>query len=220
MRMRNKPGAEDELKANPRVIFGPEEHEETSGKWHDFFNNNNPIHLEIGIGKGKFTIDMAELYPKINFVGIEKIEEVLLIPARFANDHNKQNLGFIYGDAQFIADYFAPDEVERIYINFCDPWRKKRHHKRRLTHHRFLHRYTKFLKIAGEIHFKTDNRELFEFSLEELPQHGFELKNVSFDLQNSKFAAKNVLSGYEERWVAQGLAIYRLEAVWTGKDLC
>lgn len=217
MRMRNKPGAEEELKQNPHVIFGPEEHEDPSGKWHQIFHNSNPIHLEIGTGKGKFVIEMSELFPEINFVAIEKIEEVLLFPARNALEKNKSNLHLIYGDAQFINEYFAPDEVERIYINFPDPWLKKRHFKRRLTHHRYLERYKKFLKIGGEIHFKTDNLVLFDFSLEELPQYGFEIKSYTYDLHSSSSTEPQVLTGYEQRWMDEGKAICRLKAVWTGK---
>ncbi len=217
MRMRNKPGAEDELKKNPHVIFGPEDHNNPSGHWHHIFNNSNPIHLEIGTGKGKFIMDMAELYPEINFIAIEKIEEVLLFPARFAVKNQQENLMLIYGNAQFIDEYFSFSEVERIYINFPDPWLKKKHYKRRLTHHRFLERYKKFLQIKGEIHFKTDNLELFNFSLEELPQHGFEIKNFTYDLHNSKFFKNNVITGYEQRWIDQGKQICRLVGVWTGK---
>ncbi len=217
MRMRNKPGAEDELRTNPKVIFGPEEHNNPSGQWHKIFGNSNPIHLEIGTGKGKFAMDMSEKYPDINFIAIEKIEEVLLFPARFAVENNKENLFLIYGNANFIADYFAKDELDLIYINFPDPWRKKKHYKRRLTHHRFLNEYKKILKVSGEIHFKTDNDELFRFSLEELPRHGFHLKSVTFDLHNSPLVENNVTTGYEERWVSMDLPICRLEAIWTGQ---
>lgn len=216
MRMRNKPGAEDELRANPLVIFGPEEHPDPRGHWSESFGNNHPIHLEIGTGKGKFMIEMAELHPEINYVAIEKIEEVLLFPVRYATDNAKTNMRFIYGDAVYIADYFGPGEVERIYINFPDPWRKKKHFKRRLTHQRLLDLYKQFLTVGGEIHFKTDNHTLFAFSLEELPAHGFELKEVTFDLHHSEFVNGNVMTGYEERWVSMGLPICRLVAVWTG----
>lgn len=217
MRMRNKPYAEDELRANPKVIFGPEDHQDPSGRWHQIFGNSNPIHFEIGTGKGKFIMDSSELHPEINFIAMEKIEEVLLFPAEFALENDKQNLHLIYGDAHYLIHYFAPGEVDRIYINFPDPWRKKKHYKRRLTHHRFLGRYKQILKVGGELHFKTDDLELFHFSLEELPAHGFELKNYTFDLYNSEFIENNVATGYEERWVSMGKKICRLEAVWNGR---
>lgn len=215
--MRNKPGAEEELMACPFVIFGPEEHHNPSGHWHELFGNSRPIHLEIGTGKGKFMIEMAERHPEWNFVAVEKIEEVLLFPVRYAVEHEKTNMRFIYGDAIFLTEYFAQGEVSRIYINFSDPWPKKKHFKRRLTHHRFLNLYKQILAVGGEIHFKTDNQELFEFSLEELPQHGFELKEVTFDLHNSEFAADNVQTTYEEHWIRMGCNIHRLVGVWTGK---
>ncbi|AZR72118.1 tRNA (guanosine(46)-N7)-methyltransferase TrmB [Anoxybacter fermentans] len=217
MRIRNKPWAEDELRKNPRVIFGPETKKNISGHWQEFFGNSNPIHLEIGTGKGHFIIEIAEQHPEINFIGFEKVEEVLIYPARYAVEYDKKNMAFIYGDAQFITNYFAPGEVERIYLNFSDPWPKKRHHKRRLTHPRFLNLYKEVLKVGGEIHFKTDNRDFFEFSLEKLSGNGFLLKNITFDLHNSEYAEKNIMTRYEKKWVEMGKAIYRLEAIWTGK---
>lgn len=217
MRMRNKPWAEEELRACPFVIFGPEEHDNPAGHWHELFGNSHPVHLEIGTGKGKFMIEMAEHHPEWNFVAIEKIEEVLLFPVRHAMEHQMNNMRFIYGDAIFLSEYFAPGEVSRIYVNFCDPWPKKKHHKRRLTHHRFLHLYQQILAVGGEFHFKTDNRELFEFSLEELPRHGFELKEVTFDLHKSEYAVNNVQTTYEEHWIRMGCKIHRLVGVWTGE---
>lgn len=218
MRMRNKPWAEVELRQNPKVIFGPDAHDDPSGQWHQIFGNTNPIHLEIGAGKGDFIIALAKRYPDINFVAAEKVEEVLIFPARYAVEHQTPNLFCIYGEASFLDEYFAPGEVERIYLNFSDPWRKYKHRKRRLTHPNFLELYKTILKPGGQIYFKTDNLELFEYSTEQLIENGFIIQDVTNDLHNSEYAADNIMTGYEARWTKVGKKINRLVAVWPGEE--
>lgn len=217
MRMRNKPWAKDDLRQNPKVIFGPEEHESPKGQWHKTFGNQNPIHLEIGTGKGQFIVQMAERHPEYNFIAMEKVEEVLIFPADYAVENDIPNLLFVYGNATFLTEYFAPGEVDRIYINFCDPWLKARHHKRRLTHPNFLNMYKQILKPGGEIHLKTDNSELFEYSIEQLNLHGFTVHDVTRDLHRSEYAKDNIMTGYEVKWTNLDIRINRLVAEWTGQ---
>ncbi|EGL83530.1 tRNA (guanine-N(7)-)-methyltransferase [Caldalkalibacillus thermarum TA2.A1] len=214
MRMRRKPWAEEEIKNNPHLVV-PRPHE-WRGKWHQFFNNTNPIHIEIGTGKGQFIIEMAKTHPHINFIGLELNSSVLgvalrkLIAAR--QETELDNCCLIRENATQLTDLFAPGEVERIYLNFSDPWPKRRHAKRRLTYHTFLDLYSEILAENGEIHLKTDNEKFFEFSLNSLSDYGFRLKNITFDLHNSDFEG-NIMTEYEEKFAAQGMKIYRCEAV-------
>lgn len=209
MRLRNIKGSREAVAANEFVIHNPEEYK---GKWHTLFQNNNPIHIEIGTGKGKFIIQMAQQNPNINYIGIEKYSSVLFRALEKRQELELNNLYFIRFDAVFITDVFAPDEVNRIYLNFSDPWPKDRHAKRRLTSREFLKRYEHFLKRDGEVIFKTDNRPLFDFSIEEAKLAGWELKELTYDLHNSEYLAGNVMTEYEEKFVAEGVPINRFIA--------
>lgn len=210
MRLRRIPGTKEALAGYPDlVILEPSLY---CGVWRQYFGNSNPIHLELGMGKGKFLNTMAKQHPHTNFLGVEFREE-MVHRAVGKVEGNPQNIGFIWADVENLGEYFAPREVSRIYLNFSDPWPKKRHAKRRLTHGKFLHLYRGILSPGGEIHFKTDNKELFEFSLNAFAQDGFFLRNISLDLHRSGFAG-NVMTEYEERY-SPSVPIYRCEALLT-----
>lgn len=210
MRLRNVPGSRDTIAESPFTIK-----EETSkkGLWNkEIFGNENPIHIEIGMGKGQFIITLAEQNPDINYVGIEKYSSVLVRAIEKQEEKNLPNLFFIRMEAENIADVFAPDEVDRIYLNFSDPWPKDRHAKRRLTSVQFLERYEHILKKEGHVIFKTDNRDLFDFSLEQAElAEKWELLNHTFDLHNSEYVEGNIMTEYETRFVEKGNAICRME---------
>lgn len=208
-RVRRKPGAREALLAmgHPLVL----EPAKTQGKWGDYFQNNNPIHIELGMGRGTFITTMAQKYPHNNYIGLELREEILLSGLGKAQGLDLTNMAFIWSDVKELPNYFLPGELSRIYINFCDPWPKARHAKRRLTHANFLGIYDKLLYGGGEVHFKTDNEELFEFSLNEFCSQGWRLKNISLDLYRN-LPEHNVATEYEKKYVEKGLRIYRLEA--------
>ncbi|MDF2510240.1 MAG: tRNA ((7)-)-methyltransferase [Herbinix sp.] len=207
MRLRNIRGSREVVAAHDYVVQEPES---LKGKWNTHFDNDHPIHVEIGMGKGKFIMQLAELNPQINYIGIEKYSSVLLRALEKRNEVELSNLYFIRFDAEYLNDIFAPEELSRVYLNFSDPWPKDRHAKRRLTSKEFLSRYNQCLKRDGEVAFKTDNRPLFEFSLEEAKLAGWELKDVTFDLHHSEYAIGNVMTEYEERFSALGNPIHRL----------
>lgn len=210
MRRRKKKGADIKLLSYTDCVFH-DNLEEMPGKWHEKFGNNNPIYMEVGTGKGQFITTLAELNPDKNFIAMEIKEEVLLHAVYKAKEKGLTNILFIWGDVKMISEYFNEKELSRIYINFCDPWPKNRWEKRRLTHSDFLNIYRKLLDENGEIHFKTDNEKLFEFSLNEIAGNDWKLKNISLDLANSKFEG-NVTTEYEDKFMSQGMKIYRLEA--------
>lgn len=189
--------------------------EDWKGKWKELFGNDNPIHIEIGCGKGSFITGMAKKYPKINFIAIEKVEDVIVMAMEKAVDAELKNVFFMDMDAEKIEDIFEKGEIERIYLNFSDPWKKKKQAKRRLTHKRFLDRYKNVLNEGDYIYFKTDNRALFEFSLNSFVQENYKLENISFDLHNSDYK-DNVMTEYEKRFSEAGMPIYRVEAVYIG----
>ncbi len=210
MRLRNIPGAKEEMLVNPYVIQEPEEYK---GRWAEFWGNSNPIHIEIGMGKGQFIMALAAQNPNINYIGIEKYSSVLIRALEKQEELDLPNLRFLRFDAEDICDIFGQDEIARIYLNFSDPWPKDRHAKRRLTSTRFLERYFEFLDNEnGYVAFKTDNKDLFEFSLEEVKTAGWELSCVTFDLHHSEWNEGNIMTEYEERFSAMGNPINRLVA--------
>lgn len=209
MRIRKKPWEEQELSTNEHLVHDPENHK---GKWKEYFGNDNPIYAEIGCGKGRFIVQNAMENPDINFIGIERQTTIMAIAARKASPDMK-NVALIRGDAETLADLFAPEELSRIYLNFSDPWPKKRWAKRRLTHRHFLELYKSLLGGDKEIFLKTDNTVFFESSLNEFCETGWRLSNISLDLHNSGFEG-NIMTEYEERFVGLGQPIYRLEARW------
>lgn len=209
MRLRNVTGSRDVIAANEFVIHEPEK---LKGKWKEFFGNKNPIHIEIGMGKGKFLIQLAKENPDVNYIGIEKYSSVLIRAVDKRKELEIQNLWLIRFDAEYMNDIFDKNEVSRIYLNFSDPWPKDRHSKRRLTSKEFLARYDKFLEAEGEVIFKTDNNELFTFSLEQVEIAGWKLRNYTKDLHHSEYAEGNVMTEYEEKFSSMGNSINRLVA--------
>ena len=207
MRLRNVKGSRETIAANEFVV-----HDETTmkGKWREYFGNNNPIHIEIGMGKGRFIMDMARLHPDINYIGIEKFSSVLVRAIEKQETEQLPNLKFIRMDAEYITDVFDKGEVDYIYLNFSDPWPKDRHAKRRLTSVPFLNRYAAFLVQEGGITFKTDNRPLFDFSLEQVEEAGWKLESCTYDLHHSEYAEGNVMTEYEERFSSMGNPICRM----------
>ncbi|HJA18361.1 tRNA (guanosine(46)-N7)-methyltransferase TrmB [Mediterraneibacter catenae] len=214
MRLRNIPRAEGTLQAHNIVIKRPEDQK---GCWKQVFGNKHPIRVEIGTGKGRFILNMAKENPQINFVGIERYSSVLLRAVeKFDTDEFKEleNVRFICIDARRIEEVFAKDEVDRIYLNFSDPWPKARHAKRRLTSTEFLERYQKVLVPFGRLEFKTDNTELFNFSLEQMKEAGWTLQGFTYDLHhNEEMNSGNIMTEYEEKFSGKGNPINKLIAV-------
>ena len=178
----------------------------------EFFKGDTPVHLEIGCGKGDFVVGMAKKHPNVKFLALEKVQDVAVIAMEKAMKEGLLNVRFVCMDAFDVEAAVSPYKFDRIYLNFSDPWPKKRHAKRRLTSPVFLSVFKKILSPTGEIHFKTDNADLFEYSLESFPESGFILKNVTRDLHNSEFAEENVLTEYERNFSQKGFKINRLEA--------
>ena len=209
MRLRNVPGARETIIENQ---FSIQEPEQKKGKWAEVFGNDHPIHIEVGMGKGQFIIEMAKRNPEINYIGIEKYSSVLVRAVEKLEDYEQNNLRLIRMDAENIEEVFDKDEVDRIYLNFSDPWPKDRHAKRRLTSTRFLERYNNILTPEGRVMFKTDNKDLFDFSLEQVEEAGWILENHTYDLHHSEYNEENVMTEYEEKFSAKGNPICRLVA--------
>jgi tRNA (guanine-N7-)-methyltransferase len=202
MRLKNVPGSKEYIAASKFVI-----HDETErkGKVREYFSNDKPIRIEIGMGKGQFIYELARLNPDINYVGIEKYSSVLLRAIQKMEEEPLDNLIFIRMDAEEITDVFDKDEVDRIYLNFSDPWPKDRHAKRRLESRQFLARYKEILKSKGLIEFKTDNNDLFEFALEEINEEDWALLACTRDLHaDAKLNEGNIMTEYEAKFSAAG----------------
>ncbi len=208
MRLRRKPGIEEALKEFAGLVVAPR----PGGGWDEAFGRTAPLHVELGVGKGTFISELAAKAPGTNFVGIEAQPEVLFQAAKRVAARGVPNVRLLHFDAAGIADIFSPGEVSRLYINFCDPWPKKRHAKRRLTCGLFLARYRIIMAAGGELFFKTDNTELFAFSLEEFANAGLEVRNVTFDLPAGLDG--DVMTEYEMRFRTLGVKINRCEAVF------
>ncbi len=202
MRLRNIPGAREAIDENPYCIKEPEQ---SKGKWNEIFGNDNPIYIEIGMGKGQFIITLAENNPKINYVGIEKYSSVMLRGLQKQAELSLPNLRFIRMEAEVIDEVFAPEEVAKIYLNFSDPWPKDRHAKRRLPSREFLRRYDRILIKGGVVEFKTDNRVLFDFAVDEVEPAGWRILEKTYDLHNDvRLCEGNVMTEYEEKFSKAG----------------
>lgn len=214
MRLRNIPWAQDLLDAHPEYV--PTDLPALKGNWQSRFKHVQPIHLEIGSGKGRFIIEMAKTHPEINYIAMEVQTSVAVRILELQLEEQVDNLQILNADGGSVTDFFAPEEIERIYLNFSDPWPKSRHEKRRLTSPGFLAEYQEVLIKDGEIHFKTDNRGLFEYSLCAMSQFGMQFHYMSLDLHQSKMIG-NIMTEYEEKFSAKGHPIYRLEATYRSK---
>ncbi|MBD5105565.1 MAG: tRNA (guanosine(46)-N7)-methyltransferase TrmB [Lachnospiraceae bacterium] len=207
MRLRNIPGADDVITGSPYVI---QDGKAMKGKHQESFPCSQPIHIEIGMGKGRFLHELAKQNPSINYIGIERYSSVLLRAIQKMEEDPVENLKFLCMDARELSEVFEEGEVDRIYLNFSDPWPKDRHAKRRLPSREFLNRYDSILKKEGRLEFKTDNKELFEFALEELPFANWKAEAVTYDLHNDKEMCKgNIMTEYEEKFSAKGNPIYK-----------
>ena len=182
-----------------------------AGRWAETFGRTAPLHIEIGVGKGDFLTELAARNPGVNYVGLEAQQGVLYFAARKAAEHGLKNIRLLVFDAAHLTELFAPGEVDRIYLNFSDPWPKKRHAKRRLTSEVFLMRYRAVLRADGEIHFKTDNEGLFSYSLETMERRGWQLSHVTHDL-HALAEPDNIMTEYERKFSARGAKIGRLIA--------
>lgn len=211
MRLRNIPGADEVVSNSAFCIQNPIE---LKGKWADYFENNNPIHIEIGMGKGRFLMDLAALNPNINYIGIERYTSVLLRAVQKMEENPLPNVRFLCIDAATLPEIFASGEVNRIYLNFSDPWPKDRHARRRLTSSEFLNRYDQFVAQDGRIEFKTDNIDLFKFSLEEIENSPIWHIDVhTFDLhEDPMLNFGNIMTEYEEKFSSKGNPICKLIA--------
>lgn len=209
MRLRNVQGSRETIEKNKQVIKNPEEYK---GRWSELFMNNNPIHIEIGMGKGQFITQKALDNKDINYIGMEKYTSVLVRAVEKAEELVLPNLYFIRENAEFIRDIFDKEEISKIYLNFSDPWPKERHGKRRLTSKEFFFRYNDILEKSGRVEFKTDNKALFDFSLEEIPVAGWKIEEYSMDLHNSPMNEGNIMTEYEEKFSSQGNSIFKLIA--------
>lgn len=210
MRLRNIPGADEAIADSPHCIQEPMAEK---GRWNLIFGNENPIHIEIGMGKGQFIMKLAKEHPDINYIGIERYSSVLLRALQKMEVEPLPNIRFLCMDASMITEVFDKEEVAKIYLNFSDPWPKERHAKRRLTSRQFFERYDKILAGNGVVEFKTDNDDLFAFSMEEVAEAGWTLDAHTFDLHHDPVLNEgNVMTEYEEKFSSLGHPIHKLIA--------
>lgn len=209
MRLRNIKGAREMMVESEYTVNEPAANK---GCWKSFFGNENPVRLEIGTGKGSFIMTLAQNHPEINYIGIEKYSSVLLRALEKQRLCQLPNVIFIRTEAENIEDIFEAGEIDRIYLNFSDPWPKERHAKRRLTSRQFLARYDVILQKEGTVEFKTDNRALFDFSVEEAGEAGWQLDKLTYDLHNSEMNEGNVMTEYEIKFSEMGTPINKFIA--------
>lgn len=207
MRLRNITGSEEIIAASPYVVQEPIK---MKNKWNEVFENTRPIHIEIGMGKGQFITTMARNNPDINYIGIEKYSSVLLRAIQKVEEDTIPNLRFLCIDAKDIIEIFGAEEIDKIYLNFSDPWPKDRHAKRRLTSKEFLKRYDAILKKKGNLEFKTDNRGLFDFAVEQVPEANWKIDEITYDLHHDdKMNQGNVMTEYEQKFSSIGNPIHK-----------
>ena len=205
MRLKKVPGALERIEASDYVIKDGKEY---FGKYETLFEKKQPIHIEIGMGKGKFITEMAQLHPEINYIGIEKFDSVLIRALEKQEEMELSNLKLMRLDAEMIDEVFN-HEIDRIYLNFSDPWPKKRHAKRRLTSKEFLKAYDSIFKTTKEIIMKTDNRKLFEYSIMSFTNYGYQIEEISLNLYDDDIK-ENVATEYETKFHNLGYPIYRI----------
>lgn len=207
MRLRKVKNALEKINEYPNIVI--QNPILNKGKWKEIFNNDNPIYLEIGMGKGKFIIEHAKRNPNINYIGLEKEESVLVRALEKVIDDNINNLIYIQFDAFELSNIFANNEITKIFLNFSDPWPKSKHAKRRLTCNKILDNYRQVLNNKGTIEMKTDNRKLFEYSLLEFISNGLTIKDLSLNLHEDK--EDIITTEYEDKFIAKGNVIYFVE---------
>jgi tRNA (guanine-N7-)-methyltransferase len=208
MRLRNIKGAKEAIAVSPYVILEPELYKD---RWKEVFGNDHPLQLEIGMGKGQFIMELARRHPEINYIGIEMYSSVLIRALQKMAQEELPNLKFLRIDARTLPECFGKGEIDRIYLNFSDPWPKDRHAKRRLTSTQFLERYDQVLQPEGVIEFKTDNRPLFEFSLESAKEAQWTIDVCTYDLHGDKeLMQDNIMTEYEARFSAKGNPIHKM----------
>ena len=208
MRVRHKPWAKEKIEQHPQYIVG--DPEQYKGKWHEVFENEQPLHIEVGTGKGQFITEMARANPTINYMGIELYDSVIITALERLIEAELPNVKLLNVNASDLGKYFAKNDVDQVYLNFSDPWPKYRHRKRRLTYNDFLKLYEDIMIDGGEIHFKTDNQGLFENSLISFSEYGLLLKYISLDFHKSDYEG-NIMTEYEEKFSEKGHRIYRCE---------
>lgn len=210
MRVKKKKHGAERLEACGKIVIKDLRAEGNTSQ--QLFGNDNPIRIEIGCGKGDFIVGTAAKEPDVNFLAVEKVSDVLMLAAEKVKKSELPNVRVCCVDAKELAEIFPEGSIDRIYLNFSDPWPKSRHEKRRLTYRTFLEIYKKILKPDGAVYFKTDNRGLFDFSLEEFKEFGMRLEKLTFDLHNSEYMEGNVMTEYERRFSGMGVSINRVEA--------
>ncbi|MFD0714634.1 tRNA (guanosine(46)-N7)-methyltransferase TrmB [Paenibacillus sp. GCM10027626] len=224
MRLRGRKGILESIQNQPELVVL--DGATCKARWHEFFGNRNPIYVELGMGKGQFISTMSVRNPHINFIGIDMYDELIRRASEKARaawaeqgQGNPPNLALLRTNIETIEDVFDSGEIERIFLNFSDPWPKTKHARRRLTHPRFLAKYKEILNDQGEIHFKTDSQSLFEFSLNSIAEMELQLHNISLHLHKDQLRDDLVLTEYEAKFVERGNNIYRLEAIIGEKAL-
>lgn len=214
MRMRKKPNLQPRMEACADWLI--REPETMKGKWRSLKPDAKELRVEVGCGKGKFTVETAASEPDILLIAMEVCPDAMVMGMERAKEMGLSNVFFIDADVARMEEFFEPDEIDLIYINFCDPWPKSKQAKRRLTHHTFLEKYRRLLREGGQIHFKTDNAKLFAWSLEEFAAYGYDVRNVTDDLH--KDGPVGIMTGYEEKFYALGTPIHRCEIIIGAKN--
>lgn len=224
MRLRGRKGIREDIERQKElVVLNAKEYK---GKWAELFGNNNPIHAELGMGKGRFISEMSKKYPNINFIGVDMYDELIRKASEKAKNAHEiktdeesestpsiPNLKLMLFNIEHIEEAFAEGELERVYLNFSDPWPKKKHARRRLTHPGFVEKYQQILNANGEIHLKTDSQSLFEFSLNSFADMGLRMRNISLNLHVDGIHPDHVMTEYETKFAGQGMNIHRCEVV-------
>ena len=218
MRSRKRKNGEARMEACGELILPFDKENITPVSLAELFPDKKSFRIEIGCGKGAFISGIAERNPDVGFIAVEKIGDVMIVAAEKIKNSEMENVRFLCCDAVHLEEIFAPHSFERIYLNFSDPWPKARHAKRRLTYRSMLERFKNLLSENGKIEFKTDNRDLFDFSLIEFEESGYVLENVTFDLHASEWAKDNIVTEYEANFSAKGFKINRLEAYLPSKS--
>ncbi|WP_152394834.1 tRNA (guanosine(46)-N7)-methyltransferase TrmB [Paenibacillus guangzhouensis] len=218
MRLRGRKGIRENLEQQTDlVVLEPHTYK---GRWHEFFGNDRPIYVELGMGKGQFVSRMSAKYPDVNFIGMDMYDELVRRASEKARNvwaeqgvDSPPNVALARANIETLEDIFAPGEITRVYLNFSDPWPKARHARRRLTHHRFVDKYIGVMNAQGEIHFKTDSETLFEFSLNSFADMGLQMTNISLNLHRNGLNEEHVMTEYEQKFMGKGMNIHRVEVV-------